>query len=218
MALDKDLNAKEFNDKVAATIGAIRGTPKALVALVAAAGYRFYGKDSGSTDVIKNFVNGLAEYSNIQAKAIKAFKTFANIEFTQTDDSKGKDTAGKAKPKIYTVENLVKISDMDKTQKDSYQAAIKAFEALNLDSLNDYAKSTSTPAFDFAKKSKSITNKVENLILDAIKNDPSLNVDQVVADLTSKIAALRNDLSLRQKVAALKPVEAQEPAPQPETV
>lgn len=186
----KTLDSKAFNDKVTSTVNAIKSTPKELVALVVAAGYRYQdGKDSGTPDNMGNFVNALADYPNLQAKAKKAFESFANLEFTQTDDSKGKDANGKALPKKYSVKNLIKWSDLEKTQKDSYKLALNGFEKANYATLNDYLKSSGAKDFKYSSRSAAATRTVQKLVVDAIANGDFDNIDEALNALLAEINA-----------------------------
>ncbi|EIF7532620.1 hypothetical protein LFD09_004321 [Salmonella enterica] len=183
----KTLDSKAFNDKVSSVISSIKGTPKELVALVVAAGYRYQdGKDSGTPDNMGNFVNALAEYPNLQAKAKKAFESFANLEFTQTEDSKAKDAKGGKK---YTVKNLIKWADLEKTQKDKYKLALAAFEKANYDSLNDYLKSAGAKGFKYSSRSAAATRTVQKLVVDAIANGDFESIDDALNALLAEINA-----------------------------
>ncbi|EEL9457985.1 hypothetical protein FV395_23295 [Salmonella enterica] len=180
------VSTADFNKEVNAFVSSLKSAPKQLVILAASAGYRYDTKDSCSAKVMENFVNQLAEKSILQAKLIKAFKTFAPVDFEQTEDSKGKDEQGKLKPRKYTAKNIVEWKTLSKEQKDAYKAAIAEFE--KLDSVNDFDKKESGD-YDNEKARNQAVAKVKKFIAQAVEQGAYLNnikaVEAVIRELTN---------------------------------
>ncbi|EAP5135667.1 hypothetical protein EG626_23725 [Salmonella enterica] len=129
----RSVESAVFASKIGEAISAFDNADKNLILLVAAAGYRWFGKDQGGCDNIKNIINKLSDFPHMQSKAVIIFKTFAPLKIDPVlkDD---KETGQ------YTVVNERKLSNLNDEEKTAYEDVIDQFVALKLKRLTDYGK------------------------------------------------------------------------------
>ncbi|EOG8337665.1 hypothetical protein ACLIX5_004463 [Salmonella enterica subsp. enterica serovar Bredeney] len=130
---DQDLRTVEsavFNSKIGEVVGSFGSADKNLVKLVIAAGYRWFDKDRGGNDTIKNLINKLSDYPVMQAKTISAIKTFAPLTIEEDPKTEGS----------YLVATTKKLSALSEDEKLAFTTAIDTFAALDLKRITDYGK------------------------------------------------------------------------------
>ncbi|ECE4535657.1 hypothetical protein DCH27_25395 [Salmonella enterica] len=215
------IEGKAFNVEVAKIVTSLKGADRSLVDLVAAAGYRWFDKDRGGNDTIRNLVTNLDSFPAMQSKVVAVLKTFAPISFDSTPDQEGGN--------VYEVKTEVALKALSPEQIAEYKEIIAAFEKLELKRITDYGKrEATTPTFKAVKLNKlrgTLADKAAALIATALLSDESESLEEVIKKFKNtidEITAAQVE-EAKAKILAKKPLPkvetpAQEPAPQPETV